>query len=286
MGVENKRREEKEMRSFVLVLCVLGALAGPIAPEDAPFASFLQTGVTTGAGLNISSLTVSAGANRESKITLGDAETAFALALRGDSGDFEIRHNSQRSFVVTRGGDVDVFGSLISKGAVSIGGVVNYMGVDQWSLAAVENFNNGASGWSNDSISSCGSEDKKILGGFGKFAGGEASKLFFNLPPHSQVRMRANFHFIDAWGGETAYAKLEHRVMWTDSFDQQSSKVGVNICGGPAPESKFSAPIDVILPHKCDESDACSLHVSFGSTLTLAPTEQSWGVSDVMIYVR
>jgi hypothetical protein len=139
----------------------------------------------------------------------------------------------------------------------------------------------GAVGWTNSSTTTCGNSEKAMLGGCGKFANGEVSKTFRNLPAHSSIRLRANFHFIDKWGGETAYAKLQDYIVWTDNFDQQSSKVGINLCCGPAPESKFSVPIDITFPH----TDS-SLKVTFGSTLTLSPLEQSWGVSDVQLFVR
>ncbi len=139
-----------------------------------------------------------------------------------------------------------------------------------------------------------------ILGGCGRFAGGEVSKVYSDLPEHTsvsqihidithinsqflflQVRLRANFHFIDKWGGETAFAKLQDNYVWTDSFDQVSSKSGIDLCCSPAPESKYSVPIDVMLPHT-----ASSVKVTFGSTLSGSPMEQSWGVSDVQILVR
>jgi len=257
-----------------------------VRDDDMLLTSFVETAST--AGLNVSSLVVNAGPMKESKITLGHGSKAFALSLHGDSGDFEIRHGGQRSFVVSKDGNVEIFGKLTSKGAVRIDGRVSFLGVSQWMLAASENFNSGASGWSNDSVTVCGHPDKKILGGYGRFAGGEVWKTFVGLPPHSEVRLKANFHFIDAWGGETAYAKLEHRVMWTESYDQASSMSGVNLCGNAAPEGKYSQPLDVILPHTCTgaPSETCSLTVAFGSTLSLSPTEQSWGVSDVMLYVR
>jgi hypothetical protein len=123
-----------------------------------------------------------------------------------------------------------------------------------------------------------------LLGGYGKFAGGEVYKTY-RLPKHSQVRVKANYHFIDAWTGETAFAKVDYKIMWTESYDQQTSKTGIQICGSTAPENKFSVPIDLVIPHVCDE-DGCTLNIAFGSTLTLSPTEQSWGISDVMIFVR
>eukprot|EP00298_Acanthocystis_sp_HF-20_P028650 c7441_g1_i1.p1 GENE.c7441_g1_i1~~c7441_g1_i1.p1 ORF type:complete len:259 (-),score=106.20 c7441_g1_i1:30-806(-) len=240
--------------------------------------SALQTGVK--GGMNISSLTINAGENKESRIVLGDSDSAFTVAVGGD-GSFVIRNRNEPTFSIDADGKVTIAGSLNSKGAMRIDGKVNFNGVEQWLLVALENFNLGATGWSNSSTTTCGNPDKMILGGCGKFANGEVSKTYFNLPAHDVIRVKANYHFIDKWGGETAYAKLQDQYVWTDSFDSQATKSGIDICCSPAPESKYSTPIDVTLPH----SDT-TLKVAFGSTLTLAPTEQSWGISDVQVYVR
>lgn len=275
------------MSAKAMLLCAMCAVATSIpllSPGEEDIVSFVQTGVATGAGLNVSSLAINGGPNRESKLMFGDGK--YALVLKGDTGDFEIRHNNQRSLVVTKEGNLEVFGKLSSKGAVRIDGKVNFMGIDQWLLGASEDFSAGAPGWSNDTVSVCGFENKRMLGGFGKFAGGEVHKTFTDLPPHNSVRLVANYHYIDSWGGETAYAKLEHRLAWTDSFELSSAKAGINLCGGAAPEGRFSQRIDVTLPHTCVADEPCTLTVGFGSTLATSPTDASWGVSDVMIYVR
>jgi len=234
----------------------------------------------TGSGLNVSAVSINAGGSLESRLTLGDADQAFTVAMQTD-GSFAVRHGNMPTFVIGPTGSVAVAGTLKSMGAMQITGTLSFMGVQQWFLAAMENFNDGAVGWSNSSTTTCGNNQKKMLGGCGKFAGGEVSKVYRNLPVHDSVRVRANLHFIDKWGGETAYVKLQNSFVWTDSFDQVSSKAGVNLCCGTAPESKFSVPIDVTMPH----SDS-SLTLTFGSTLTGSPMDQSWGVSDVQVFVR
>jgi hypothetical protein len=40
-----------------------------------------------------------------------------------------------------------------------------------------------------------------MLGGYGKFSKGEVRKTFSDFPHHSKIRIKANFHFIDAWAG-------------------------------------------------------------------------------------
>jgi hypothetical protein len=38
-------------------------------------------------------------------------------------------------------------------------------------------------------------------------AGGEVSKLFNQLPRHSYLRIKANYHFIDAWQGGIVFIR-------------------------------------------------------------------------------
>lgn len=276
---------------FFALALVAAAVAVPIKIVDleAEPVSFLQTG--TRGGLNISSLQIDAGANRESRLVFGSAAEGFSIVSTA-AGDMDIRHGDQISLSVSPTGDMAVFGKLTSRGAVRIDGPLSFKGVSQWQIAVIESFKAGATGWSNDSVTTCGygenapSDDDKhyLLGGYSKFAGGATKKTFNNIPPHTHVRLTANYHMIDAWAGETGYAKLDSRIVWTDSFNQEGVKAGVNICGSAAPESRFSNAIDVSMAHDC--TSACSLEVEFGSTLVGSATEQSWGVSDIMLYVR
>jgi hypothetical protein len=254
--------------------------------QNTDLIDFLELGSGAGASgglasLNLTSLTVNSGRARESRIVLGDGVNAFTLALTADGG-FVIRHRGQPYFTVDPQGDVTVNGKIKSTGVVRIDETLNFNGVDQWMLAVSEQYGQGGNGWTNGSVSECGNPNKPILGGYGKFAGGEVSKLFRQLPDHNQIRLKASFHFIDAWTGETAFAKLDHQLVWTDMHDHMSSKNGINICGSAsAAESKFAVPIDVVIPHT-----ASSLAVTFGSTLHGSAFEASWGLSDVQIYVR
>jgi len=121
-----------------------------------------------------------------------------------------------------------------------------------------------------------------MLGGYGKFAGGEVHKTFHKLTaPHKELRLKANFHFIDSWEGETGYAKLNNQFVWADTYDHTTAKTGINICGAVAAEGKFATPIDVVIPH-----NTSILTVTFGATLDQSPYDESWGVDDVMIMLR
>jgi hypothetical protein len=156
-------------------------------------------------------------------------------------------------------------------------------GVKQWRLVRHEHFDQGAEGWSLLQTSSCAGRDS-FLGGHCHIGAGEVSKTFDKLPPHSQVRVTGRYHFIDNWQGETAFLKLGEKYAWSEHTSKNPDSLGIHMCGSEQyPERKMSTPIDVTMPH----SDSF-LQVAFGSTgdAKQDPCERSFGVDDVMVYVR
>ena len=76
---------------------------------------------------------------------------------------------------------------------------------------------------------------------------------------------------------------------WTHSYDAREVSSAINVCGGQAPEGRFSVPFDVTLPHTGQD-----IEVVLGSTLKSKSDRQFdkgegsawWGVSGVEVYVR
>jgi len=159
-------------------------------------------------------------------------------------------------------------------------------GVKQWKLVRHDDFEGEepAKGWSLLETSSCTGRDH-FLGGHCNIASGEVSKHFDRLPPHNQVRVTARYHMIDDWKGETAFLKLDEHYVWADHSRAMAPAAGIEMCGSKQfPERKMSIPIDVTLPHA-----ASLLEVSFGSKGLSEhedPCARSFGVDDVMVYVR
>jgi len=64
-----------------------------------------------------------------------------------------------------------------------------------------------------------------MLGGFGKFSGGEVRKTFNRIPTHKKIRITANFHFIDAWVGESGFMRanvgknMKMEFIWIEKYD-------------------------------------------------------------------
>jgi len=164
---------------------------------------------------------------------------------------------------------------------------ISVRGVKQWQLVQSEDFSVKGAGWSRTDVSQCAGVH--MLGGFCKFSKGDVNKTFTSLPPHKQLRVVATYHFIDRWIGETGIMKLNvgskdcSVVVWSERHAQQEAKNGLSLCGSAeTPEGKFSAPIDVTVPHFKD-----TVTVTFGSTMDDAdPCDESWGISSMEVYVR
>lgn len=161
-------------------------------------------------------------------------------------------------------------------------------GVAQWRLVRHEHFDQEeeVEGWSLMETSSCsaGSKDA-FLGGHCKTGDNLATKTFENLPEHTQIKVAARYHFIDNWQGETAFLKLDGEHVWTQGHGPVNPAHGIEMCGSSKfKETKFSAPVEVSQAHTNS-----MLEVSFGSTShdeNDDPCSRSFGVDDVMIYVK
>lgn len=158
----------------------------------------------------------------------------------------------------------------------------------QWRLAGHDDFEDGTAGWqftnrtSVDMRSTCGAKSDHFLGGHCRFANQETSKVFTDLPRHTQIRVKARAHFLDSWNGEVLFAKVGDAVVWADTCNAPVLPgAALNICGASSPDLKLSSPIDVVLPHS-----SSTVEVTFGSTLNGDPCEQSWGIDDVMVYTN
>eukprot|EP00466_Bigelowiella_natans_P004838 jgi/Bigna1/135061/aug1.27_g9769 len=103
----------------------------------------------------------------------------------------------------------------------------------------------------------------------------------FAIPRHHEmIRLVATVHFVDDWQGETAYLKVDGSIVWTQSHTERNSNQLMNICGKVRyPDSKFSVPIDVTIPHSSP-----SMKVTFGSNLR---TDQAlFGLSSLAVYMK
>jgi len=251
---------------------------------DAMFKSLIVAAcVATAAaagGLNISSLAVNAPKGHTAKLSLsgGNAST-FNIGIMSEA-DFAIMKGDTKLVDIEQDGQVHITTKQFSTGSLEIDGYMNFDGVRQWKLFKQENFEENAEGWCNKTTSACGAYT--LLGGYKNFAGGETKKTYSGLPAHTSVKLVATFHYIDAWEGEYAYARMDDNYVWTDTYTQDASSQSVNVCGNDKiGEGKFAVPVEVSVPHSSN-----SVKIAFGSTVDQDPADQSWGLSHVAVYIK
>ncbi|PFH36343.1 hypothetical protein BESB_045350 [Besnoitia besnoiti] len=261
--------------STAVALCLVSSLS--VAAAASVMAPTVQSGMT------VSVLRVASAAGQPSQILVGSDRTQYSVGV-DSSGNFIIASNTSPLLVVSPDDDMTVTARNFSASSLDLRGDLQVNGVKQFRIAAREDLSSGeATGWDNpaseDIVSKCAGIT--MLGGFGKFARGEVTKNFGKLPPHTELRVKATFHFIDAWAGETAFMRLsigEHGKLthvWAERHSQDMEQEAVNVCGGAVGEGKFAVPIDVSVSHSSD-----NVTVGFGTTMQEDdPFDQSWGVS-------
>jgi len=210
-----------------------------------------------------------------------EANSATAAYVRAATGA-SIRQGilSKKDQLLIKGKiDAD---SVTSSGDLSAS-FLEINGVRQWALTSLEDFEEvGVDGWSNGEVTECAG--RHILGGHCvEKATPELTKTFSNLGEHSQVRVKAQYMFIDSWDGESGYLKVDGKTVWIDSYNHAigDSAHGINMCGNETPERKFSTGIDVSIPHTGE-----SVTLSFGSTTDEHSCDESFGIDSVMIFTR
>lgn len=169
-----------------------------------------------------------------------------------------------------------------STGAFEVGGANQWVLLEHDVIGATDNIK----GWSSDKRIECFVAGITLVGPFGTEL---ITRSYTDLPPHSEIRIRANFHFVDGWLGETGFMKAsvgtDGRLVyiWSDQHAQDMAPNGYDMCGRvEVPEGKFYVPIDAVVPHNSDE-----FTIAFGSTMDVNnPSGAFWGISGVELYIH
>ncbi|CEM20973.1 unnamed protein product [Vitrella brassicaformis CCMP3155] len=213
------------------------------------------------------------------------ADSDYRMGVK-PSGEFVIMRGSTIALSLGTDNTLTIPSGLLVK-SLDVEGELKSFGVPQWRLWHKEDFSGSVTGWDNNTVTQCAG--LTMLGGYRAFSEGEVSKVFKGLPPHSHIRIRATYHFIDAWIGETGFMRAdvgrsgELIHVWTERHSQDHEQDGVNVCGDPSvSEGKFAVPIDISFTHTADQ-----ITIAFGSTMKgVSADKESWGVSSMEIYVQ
>jgi len=213
-------------------------------------------------------------------------KTIIASNLISSKGDTKRLYIDK---LVPLNGVLDIYGDLILSDPVFVQTLeapsIKHNDIALWQLTQHENFeNNTSQGWDFSEISSCENNiiyPNKFIGGPCKLSNQEIEKTFENLPNHEFLKISAKFHMFDNWQGEYGYMKINNKIMWTKNAIVRNETGSINICGQGTPDPAYNIPIDVTIPHTDDR-----IKITFGSSLSKDSCLASYGVDDIMIYVK
>jgi len=238
-------------------------------------------------GMTVSQLNLHAGKGQAAVVHFGTDTEEYTLGSHPDG--FFVAHNTQDVFTIDRTGRVVVLSELLTVQQLAATGL-SLAGVPQWQLVALEMFQSLApdqAGWFTGAqarpptlncsylsilTGSTGSDKVPNMDSF--------SKTWEDLPPHTHLNVKVVSHFVDDWQGEVAYMKINDNVVWTDAHDQRASRGSFNVCGKQFPDSKFTVPIEVTIPH-----NATNVKIAFGSTLD-STAIAAFGISSMTLSTR
>ena len=234
-----------------------------------------------------SSFILSSQTNKPASINFKIKNTALFFSLGLLDGKIVLNNNKNKNIEIDGEKSVLLKASVLSLNSLDVKGPVKFNNVNQWKLVMHDNFhkNETSLNWNHDKVTKC--NHYNIMGGNCQTSSKELIKEITNLPPHTQVRIEANYHFFGSWDSHSGYLKVDNlnfkkddaKYVWTNRC--KNSKVGsvIKIC--PVEECKIASPINITVNH----SDK-SITLIFGSTLERSSCEQSYGISDVKIYIR
>jgi hypothetical protein len=147
-----------------------------------------------------------------------------------------------------------------------------------------DDFDSGADpGWSTTTTTSCGAWGT-ILGGYEVIARGTIDiDVSTEGITHTDAWVTMTYYAIDSWDGETAWIALDGSTRWSASVNNHSTSYS-EVCGwnrGYYGSYDSAWPFDDTVSHT-----AASINVLAGSTLDQGPTDESFGIDDVEVWVR
>ncbi|MDH3978056.1 MAG: VPLPA-CTERM sorting domain-containing protein [Gammaproteobacteria bacterium] len=135
-----------------------------------------------------------------------------------------------------------------------------------------EDFDAGATGWSNNSTTSFGGD--VILGGYATFGIGDViSKNYLVSGGESTINLEFDFYRIDSWDNEDFTVSANGEIVAQDTYGFSGTS---NLGGGPFGDDivHFSLAFDL---------NATNLLLTFSTNLNQATTDESWGIDNLLI---
>jgi hypothetical protein len=169
-------------------------------------------------------------------------------------------------------------GSYWLYGSGSVVSAVCDMTGGGWTRVLADTMDTPDSGWSTRTTTNCGGTT--MLGGYNVFgSGASVSNTVATAYTHTQVKVTLDYWFIDSWDGESGTLDLAGTRVWTQS---RISPSGTQRCGrADSGWNEDTASVSQTVSHT-----ASSIVVRASSTLDQTPNDESWGIDNVIVWVR
>ena len=132
-------------------------------------------------------------------------------------------------------------------------------------------------GWSAAATSSCGGD--MLLGGYGNIAWGTLQiTVDTDAHAHTEARVATEYWAIDSWDNETGWIDIDGTNLWFDVLVHTNAPGYV--CGTTSWGDQ-TVDIDQTITHS-----ASTLFYSAGSNLDQGSADESFGVDDVLVWIR
>lgn len=171
--------------------------------------------------------------------------------------------------------------------------------IQGWTLAASENFETGATGWSSNTTDTSTPYLTQFLGRHSQEAGAQNTFKTFTLSgTQDYTVLNFDFYEIDSWDGETFKVFINDVAVYSGSFIQTSFNTPADGSSGAVSwtiqeltqfntNMAFSGSFNdqsYRFTMTISNAAAAALKIGFSSTLDQAISDESWGVDNISIY--
>lgn len=152
-----------------------------------------------------------------------------------------------------------------------------------------EDFEGGASGWSNNTTTTDNPNFTRFLGRFGATGGNQSVFKTYSLSGNqTEVYITFDFYEIDSWDRESFRVFIDDSVVINDSFQHarfDDPALAAPLLGTGFNNLGFSGWwSDQIVQYTFTANTTdTSLKIGFGSTLNQGISDESWGIDNVVI---
>ena len=157
-------------------------------------------------------------------------------------------------------------------------------------LITSEDFEAGATGWSNNTTTNGGSTFTRFLGRFGGTGGTQSVYKTYTLSgTQTEVTIEFDFYEIDSWDYERFIVFIDDTIVVNDAYQHTYDDVSrtsaiSKLFGNGGTSYGFNFWSDQGFHYSLTyTTTASSLKLGFGSTLNQSISDESWGIDNVQI---